>query len=233
MGVFLQGGPGIPISLGPRPGPHPSLCKKQSLGSHEAPGAQAFRRPRGGSQQVLCRMAAREAAGEPSWLEGCRAAGPQRWSAGSCCWAGRELQRPVRQERGGAAQMRRGEPLCRIGSPVGARQPRAGRNSLVPAGAWAEPSGRAPAPAGQCPFSPGCSTARQPLVPGADPTCHRPLDGWLIQVGGHADVAEAARGRGGEQCVGGGPEGRAPSLTSSVGAEEAQGDQGTCHQKQQ
>ena len=100
--------------------PHPPLCKKQSLGSHEAPGTQAFRRPGGGSQQVLRRMAAREAAGEPRWLEGCWAAGPQRWSAGSCCWAGRELQRPVRQGRGGAAQMRRGEPLCRVsGVPQG------------------------------------------------------------------------------------------------------------------
>lgn len=166
MGVFLQGGPGIPISLGPRPGPHPSLCKKQGLGSHEAPGTQAFRRPRGGSQQVLCRMAAREAAGEPRWLEGCRAAGPQRWSAGSCCWAGRELQRPVRQGRGGGrADVAWGTALPHLGSPAGPRQPKASRTSLVPASAWAEPSGRAPAPAGQCPFSPGCSTARQPLVP--------------------------------------------------------------------
>lgn len=48
------------------------------------------------------RAAAREAAGERG---GRRMLRRECWSAGSCCWAGRELQRSVRQRRGGGSQM--------------------------------------------------------------------------------------------------------------------------------
>ena len=104
--------------------------------------------------------------------------------------------------------------------------------------AWCQPAPgqslpeRSPVPTGQCPSSPGYSTAGPPPVPRADPACparqaappsgraRRP-SGGRVRTSAVTGCRWPVRGKG------------APPLTFAVGVEEAQGDQGAGHHEQQ
>lgn len=132
----------------------------------------------------------------------------------------------------GAAQMWRGEPLCRIsGVPQGPASPEPAEPALcrpAPGRSFLEgprpPQVSAPSlQAAAQPGSPWCPEQTPPARSMAG------LSRW-------AGTQTLPRPRG-EEAVSrvsvAGPRGGAPSLTSSVGVEEAQGSQGTRHQQQQ
>lgn len=106
------------------------------------------------------------------------------------------------------------------------------RTSLVPARAWAEPSRRVPwSLTGRAPITQVIPQPGRSPVPRADPACPARQAG--LRVGGRADLPEVGCDKRGEQGAVARPGGRGRPLTSAVGVEEAQGDQGAGHQERQ
>lgn len=220
-----QGGPGAPISRGPQPGPLPSSCNKQSPGIREDLGPRgAGRSSPVGSRQVGSRGGGSEPGGRAGRCAAVPRAGaraPAAGPAGNCSAPGSRAALPARS---GGGRGIGGPGLPHLGRPAAARRLGACRSSLVPARAWAELSGRGPGP--RQVRAPPLQAASQPCslrYPAQTPPA--PLhEAGSSRAGGHADLPEVGwRVR----------EEGAPPLTSAVGVEEAQGDQGARHQDQQ
>lgn len=201
--MLPQGGQHPPISLGPQPGPshHSALSRAWEATRPQDPGLQ---RGGGGPGGPLRRPAAsRGEAGEAGWRERCRR-GPQRWSVGSCCWAGRELQRPGQQGRASSPEWRgpHGWGRGRVCHLSGVPQRTAGSEPAELALCQPTPGQSLlegdPGPRRSVPLLPSLQRSPAASVPGADPAC-RIGHCWLARPGWAGTQTFRRLGRGPQQ----------------------------------